>query len=330
MKKKSTILVLFFSLFGLWLMAQPSTYGLIGYFPMDEGTGDTLINHADDKKIMPNGTIYNPFWSEDIAYFGNSLYFDQAAKMPDELPSYVDFGTYDPSQGKNMFTFTCWLYWNGLNGEYAGITGKRDDWTNQTVHWDLTLKRDGFYQFESMGKGDVKSFLLSPGKPVVAEWEHFALTYNGSEAKMYVNGKLVSQGKVELGLKTDAIFLLGCVEPLGVTPFSGYLDEVRYYNRELAAGEITDIYNYMPSATSGINQLNAASISIFPNPVADQLNINLNGLTKVKLYDYTGKLLMEKCVDMNRTTLDVSHLKPGIYIVDAFGKENISAKILKK
>jgi hypothetical protein len=296
---------------------------------MDEGSDTILINRADGNKIMPNGTIHNPQWSDEIAKFGSCLYFDQAVNLPDEIPSYVDFGLYDPTQGKNTLSVSCWLNWNGINGEYSGITGKRDDWTNETVHWDLTLKRDGPYQFEAMGKGDVKSFLLSPNMPVVNEWEHFTVTYNGSEAKMYVNGKLVSQGKVELGLKKDAIFLLGCVEPAGVTPFNGYLDDVRYYNRELSSEEVLEIYKYEPSGSDGMNDLTSGYAGIFPNPMVDKLTINIEGLKLVKLYDVMGNLLIKQIVSKNYTTINASNLKPGFYFVNAFGRENITAKVMK-
>jgi hypothetical protein len=328
MKNFSTLLIFLSVTFCNTLFAQPTTNGLVGYFPMDESSDTILINHADGKKIMPNGTIHNPQWSDDIAKFGSCLYFDLAENMPDEIPSYVDFGTYDPTQGKNALTVTCWLYWNGINGEYAGITGKRDDWTNETVHWDLTLKREGWYQFESMAKGDVKNFLLSPDLPVIKDWEHFALTYNGIDARMYVNGKLVSEGKMELGLKTDAIFLLGCVEPLGVTPFNGFLDEVRYYNRELSPSEILKIYQYEP-ATSGMNEISSGNAEIFPNPMVDKLTINMKDLKMVKLYDVMGNLLLNQVVSKNYTIIDASNLRPGIYFVKAFGKENITKKIMK-
>lgn len=327
MKKISTLLLFLSFTFCITLFGQPTTKGLVGYFTMDEGDGDSLINHATGTKIMPNGIIHNPYWSGDIAKFGNSLYFDQPDKMPDELPSYVDFGTYDPTQGNNTLSFSCWLYWNGINGEYAGITGKRDDWTNETVHWDLTLKREGWYQFESMGKGDVKNFLLSPEKPVVGDWEHFTVTYNGIDARMYVNGKLVCEGKMELGLKTDAIFLLGCVEPEGVTPFSGYLDEVRYYNRELSPSEILKIYQYEPTVAT--NNLATTHTAIYPNPMINKLVINGADLKLIKLYDITGNLLIQQNVSGNSTTIDTSNLKPGVYFVNACGKENITSKIMK-
>jgi hypothetical protein len=213
-------------------------------------------------------------------------------------------------------------------GYTAGITGKRDDWTNSTVHWDLCLKREGWYQFESMGKGDVKNFLLSPNKPVVGDWEHFTVTYNGTDTRMYINGKFVCEGKMELGLKTDAIFVLGCVEPEGVTPFNGYLDEVRYYNRELSPSEILKIYQYEP--TVGNNDLASRNIEIFPNPVTDQLTINLEGLKMVMLYDVTGKLVMKKVVSSNILTIETSNFQPGIYFLNAFGNKNIIQKVIKQ
>jgi len=242
MKKHITFLLTCCTLFCTTLFAQNSLEkGLVGYYKFDEGDGETLYNLANGDNIAPDGIIYNPAWSDE-AVFGTSLYFDLEQNMPEELPSWVELGNYDPTQGTNIFSFSCWIFWNGVDGEYHGITGKRDDWTHADVHWDVTLKRDGFYQFEALKEGDVKNYLLSPGLPKVGEWENFTLTYDGHHARMYVDGMPICEGDLELGAKTDAVFLLGCAEPEGVTPFQGYIDEVRYYNRKLSDVEVWDIW----------------------------------------------------------------------------------------
>jgi hypothetical protein len=304
------------------------TKGLVGYYKMDEADGETLTNLATGDDIMPDGVIINPVWS-DTSVLGTSLYFDLAEKMPDETASYVDFGTYDPAQGGGVFTFSCWYYWNGINGEYSGLTGKRDDWTETTVYWDLTFKRTGEFQFEAVGPNEVKQSVVTTEKPAVRTWQNLTVTYDGAIAMIYLDGKLIKQGEMKLGLKKDAAFMLGCCEPLGVTPFSGHLDEVRYYNRVLTSNEVNQVKKYPSQATASENVSTHCS-TVYPNPVIDQLRVSGKDLKNISVYNSTGSMVLSRTVSGKIATIDVSSLKPGIYFLKANGEENVSGKFIKK
>ncbi|RPJ75343.1 MAG: T9SS C-terminal target domain-containing protein [Alphaproteobacteria bacterium] len=326
MKKLSTLLILFSLLGSNALFGQAVTDYLVGYYNMDEGEGTTLTNGATGS-LMPNGIIINPVWS-DVAKFGKCLHFDLAANNPDEGVSYVDFGRYDPTEGYNTLTFACWLNWNGVDGEYHGITGKRDNWYYDSVHWDFTLSRQGMFKFEALAAGDVNNYLISTETPVVGEWEHVAVTYDGATAILYVNGEKVVEERIEFGAKTDALFMLGCTEPYGVTPFQGLLDEVYYFSRALKASEIADIYNYVPPATD-VKIIKLGLGSVYPNPMGNELNMDVEGMQSVKLFDIRGKLVLVQDVFGNKAKLNTSGLSPGVYFIHATGKENHIAKIIK-
>ena len=60
-------------------------------------------------------------------------------------------------------------------------------------------------------------------------------------------------------------------------------------------------------------------ISVFPNPVKDFLNVmvyNANKISKIQIFDMLGNLVLEinKSIVSN-TSIDVSQLKPGVYII---------------
>ncbi|MCT4629162.1 Ig-like domain-containing protein [Winogradskyella sp.] len=66
------------------------------------------------------------------------------------------------------------------------------------------------------------------------------------------------------------------------------------------------------------------SFAVYPNPAADYVDIKLAGsdrLTNLYLYDITGKIIQEKRVEneslnvSSTTRLDISSLKPGIYLI---------------
>jgi hypothetical protein len=55
------------------------------------------------------------------------------------------------------------------------------------------------------------------------------------------------------------------------------------------------------------------TISIYPNPAVDLLNVSIDGVKQV--YDLTGKLLIES----SATSLDISALNQGIYVLNVNG-----------
>ncbi len=74
---------------------------------------------------------------------------------------------------------------------------------------------------------------------------------------------------------------------------------------------------YFDDVTS-INQVeNCNDIVIFPNPTSDFLNFNFtkNNIEKLKIYDITGKLIIEKTKIQQNEQFDLSNFESGIYII---------------
>jgi len=304
--------------------------GLVGYYKMDEGAGEVLTNTAP-VALLPPGQIQNPVWS-DSAVYGTALYFDQAANMPDGIVSYVDLGTADPTTGSGELTFSCWMKWLGLNTFWTGITGKRDSWEHATIHWDVCLvNTDGTIQFEAINSAEEKAAVVTDEPPLVGVYQNFTVTYDGTDAKIYMDGVMVKEGEIEIGTMLDAPFHLGCAEKEGGAPFYGYLDEVRYYNRALSDEEVLAIYELDLTPPSSVRTNSALKpVILYPNPVNDKLEINAEGINSVKLFDVTGKLVMEQVVSGSHEIINVSDLKTGIYILKTFGKYNSIEKFAKK
>ncbi len=62
------------------------------------------------------------------------------------------------------------------------------------------------------------------------------------------------------------------------------------------------------------------SIKYFPNPVDQYLTVNNVDKGMIKIMDYQGKLVLVQKIIAGQTTIDVSGLKPGIYLIgNAFG-----------
>jgi ligand-binding sensor domain-containing protein len=88
----------------------------------------------------------------------------------------------------------------------------------------------------------------------------------------------------------------------------------------------------LSGANSGISSLvNENSLHIFPNPVHNELNINFVDKTgTVMIIDISGKCLMQKQLTEKNTSLDVSGLVNGIYIIMLISDSQICTKKIVK
>ena len=68
---------------------------------------------------------------------------------------------------------------------------------------------------------------------------------------------------------------------------------------------------------TNVDEVSESEVSIYPNPVDNQLTIEGEEMTVVAVYDLLGQLLMEqRCANgTSRMTLSVDDLKPGMYLI---------------
>jgi hypothetical protein len=79
-------------------------------------------------------------------------------------------------------------------------------------------------------------------------------------------------------------------------------------------------------------------ISIYPNPVTDFVNLNMEGFEhedgtrSYVLYDYQGRLLKQNIINQNETQIDLNNLSPSVYLLQVKVNEKAlkTFKIIKK
>lgn len=63
-------------------------------------------------------------------------------------------------------------------------------------------------------------------------------------------------------------------------------------------------------------------LSLYPNPVAEKFNLEAGEtISKIVIYDLTGKKVFEQSIQANVTTISVDHLTKGIYTLQVFGAQ---------
>ena len=95
------------------------------------------------------------------------------------------------------------------------------------------------------------------------------------------------------------------------------------------------VFNFLPSTTTGVSKaLDNASVSVYPNPVADELTIK--GLpagknTVVRVMDALGKVVLNQEIAAgNAVKVNVSNLPKGTYFMEATaGASRVGKQIIK-
>jgi hypothetical protein len=102
---------------------------------------------------------------------------------------------------------------------------------------------------------------------------------------------------------------------------------------ERTAGSVSYLDNInMILSPVGVEKHDAFSLSVYPNPASDQLNVQAKGMTSVTILDVLGKSVKTLSLQgVDRATLSVEDLSQGVYFItiEATGGSK-TAKFLKK
>lgn len=75
----------------------------------------------------------------------------------------------------------------------------------------------------------------------------------------------------------------------------------------------------------------SSQVIVYPNPVESVLQIQTDKkISQLKVYDYSGRLLVDRRTESTENTIDVSNLEKGIYIIEMiFDSQSYTQKFLK-
>ncbi len=212
--------------------------GLVGYYPLDEGAGTTAMDKSGGGH---DGTLNNGVTWISQGAIGGGVNVDGSANTRIEL------GTWNPAAGTGQISLALWIRWAGGGGTYQGLIGKRDAWPGTTMfQFQVRPENNGTFRIETGTNA-----IVSPNgtmNPLAGQWAHVAATFDGSTAKLYLNGEEIASGAFALNSAGAGSNMgIGCVTGGGAgysgngEVFSGDLDEVYIYNRALSASEIVSL-----------------------------------------------------------------------------------------
>jgi hypothetical protein len=208
---------------------------LVGWWRFNEGSGDIAMDSSGNNH---DGTLLGaPEWVAGPDGFGGALSFH-----PDKCIG-VDCGVFDPTNGTGQFTIALWANWDGT-GTFQHFITKSAGWGADTMMFQYELW--GAHTEETYTDRIGVSYQPAGSVPFSImpknEWVHLAMTFDGTNAALYINGvdeegpKPFSIGpdiesQVEIGYNSNR-------PELSERTFHGFLDEVRIYDYAMTEAEI--------------------------------------------------------------------------------------------
>lgn len=221
--------------------------GLISYWSLDEGSGTT----AEDMVGGNDGDVRGgAAWV--TGKFGSALSFDGAdSKVPGStVTDYVDCGSNSSLKPAHV-TVAAWVKQSAISyyGQIAGFawdTGDQE--SGYSIISDYYIGgTQGYIGWVSGGAAVDGNYTYKSTNFTLGQWTHVAMTYNGSEAIVYVNGV---GGTSYTGESGDINYVYGSTFKMGLyqagswwLPFAGLIDDAAVWDRALTSQEIDFLYN---------------------------------------------------------------------------------------
>ena len=221
---RRTISIFSFILLLTLTSAKMADGDLIGWWRLDEGSGTT----ATDSSGYGNDAIFQgaPVWVDD-GKLGKALKFNGSS---DYLAA-PDSESLDING--DQLSIAAWI--NGEDWSAANHILRKVADTGTGSIYMIRVQPDSVrvYLNTSAGETIVQGTTVLPTN----EWNHTALTYDGAQALIYVNGQVdIAMDVSGEVTQSDNELRIGRGEPAGY--FMGMIDDVRLYNHALTESEL--------------------------------------------------------------------------------------------
>ena len=216
--------------------------GLVAYYPFNGNAQDASGN-------VYHGTVHGATLTTDRFGIPNAAYAFNGST------NYIEVANSAELNPTNAITYAGWFQSNTAN-QFGTIVSKGND--QQVGYYVARLHpaptNMGFAFLFSEDQGTLTSVNASDVPIAVDQWYHFAVTYDGTTARSYINGVLRNTNVVTRTLGSNQGPLSIGRHPLGgyTYHFSGKIDDIRLYNTALTEDEVVALYTATPGSTQNI------------------------------------------------------------------------------
>ena len=209
--------------------------GLVGYWKLDDGAGSATARDSSGQGNNGSLIAVNAETEWVPGKSGTALELGGAGWV-NVAPSTSIDGIVD------QVTVAAWIYLDGTINRY-GTAASRQIGSGIQQHYHVSLNSDVKPNlFITTGLDDV-ALLTAPNAVAPRTWIHLAGTYDGMNARLYVNGVEAAFQSLSgtFAPDTTPVIIGGNGNDASGVPtelFPGRLDEVMLYHRALSATEI--------------------------------------------------------------------------------------------
>ena len=209
--------------------AASLTQGLVGYWSLDEGNGQTANDSSGNGN---NGTLTNgPKWTT-----GKNI----GALDFDGTNDYVDLGSGSSLDITSTLTLSAWIKPDVVSGDRHIVAKASSNNVSNRAYFIRAQNANA--QFVIV-QGGTANAIAQTSAFTAGQWTHIVGTYDGVTQRIYIDGveKNSTARTGAIDSETGKAYI-GTIFPTNAL-FDGQIDEVRIYNRALSASEIRFLYN---------------------------------------------------------------------------------------
>lgn len=204
----------------------PSSQDMQARYTLDEGSGSLA---GDSSGNGNHGIINGGTWVTGIS--GGALSFNG-------INDYIDLGNASSLQS-SMISLSAWFKTTAASGK---IIRKR------LYGYCLEMISNGKIAFWIYNDAATKFLVTSPNDYNDDQWHHVVGVYDGSAVTLYIDGLQVASANAGTIFYGAGGIAIGRDGDYGGAYFKGLVDDVRFYNKDLSAQEVLDLYRQ----TSGL------------------------------------------------------------------------------
>ena len=241
--------------------------GLVAYWNMDETSGATvhdLTGHGNAGTINGEALLATGLINDGVSFHGTG---QATANVTVPNNSTMQFAA------NQSFTLSAWVLPLALRSSEETVIAKSRDQGNNYGIW---INAGNQWVFRGPG-GDIVGPAVTQGA-----WTHVAVVQDGvaGTRTLYVNGTAQGTGAAQAGDGAGSLWMAQQNISGNFESFPGTLDEVRLYNRALAATEITNLMSTPVVQVSSVQtQGNAGTFPLVIWPSANQVTEPRKGST---------------------------------------------------
>jgi prepilin-type N-terminal cleavage/methylation domain-containing protein len=216
--------------------------GLVGYWPINEGSGSSTIDQSGSGN---NGTWSGASGGSNSTHYTGGKIGSYAGYF-DGSTNYVNMGNPTVLQVSQISVFV----WTNRSAivNYARVVANYNSSVGAGA-FRLLDSGNGNFQCTSYLSSSVQVGVNTPtgSFKTTGIWQQVGCTYNGSTMTAYINGVAVASttasGSLYYGAAAPWYIGASYTGTSYQNPFAGSIDDVRIYNRALSAAEIMALYD---------------------------------------------------------------------------------------